>query len=122
MPIVPYRALLSHVAYAGAQDPSRLVDVCRQSIVFQAVADLVECVEAIAQDPDVQVVRIKNRMDPAFDARLSAGYRNVAINVVDLGNACWTHKHFTDDIQTRQYRSPEVGPTTEDTFLEDLLS
>lgn len=28
--------------------------------------------------------------------------------VVDFGNACWTYKHFTDDIQTRQYRSPEV--------------
>ncbi|KFG60073.1 putative cell-cycle-associated protein kinase SRPK [Toxoplasma gondii RUB] len=26
----------------------------------------------------------------------------------DLGNACWVHEHFTDDIQTRQYRSPEV--------------
>ena len=28
--------------------------------------------------------------------------------VVDLGNACWTHRHFSDDIQTRQYRAPEV--------------
>lgn len=28
--------------------------------------------------------------------------------IVDLGNACWTEKHFTDDVQTRQYRSPEV--------------
>lgn len=28
--------------------------------------------------------------------------------VCDLGNACWTTKHFTDDIQTRQYRCPEV--------------
>ena len=28
--------------------------------------------------------------------------------VVDLGNACWTHHHYTDDIQTRQYRAPEV--------------
>ena len=28
--------------------------------------------------------------------------------IVDLGNACWTHKHFSEDIQTRQYRSPEV--------------
>ena len=28
--------------------------------------------------------------------------------VVDLGNACWTHRHFSDDIQTRQYRCPEV--------------
>jgi serine/threonine protein kinase len=25
-----------------------------------------------------------------------------------LGNACWSHRHFTEDIQTRQYRSPEV--------------
>lgn len=25
-----------------------------------------------------------------------------------MGNACWIDKHFTDDIQTRQYRSPEV--------------
>ena len=28
--------------------------------------------------------------------------------IVDLGNACWIHKHFTNDIQTRQYRCPEV--------------
>ncbi|KAK9665938.1 hypothetical protein RND81_14G147400 [Saponaria officinalis] len=28
--------------------------------------------------------------------------------LVDLGNACWTYKQFTSDIQTRQYRCPEV--------------
>ncbi|XP_015088196.1 SRSF protein kinase 2 [Solanum pennellii] len=28
--------------------------------------------------------------------------------VVDFGSACWTYKQFTDDIQTRQYRCPEV--------------
>nr|VDD20385.1 unnamed protein product [Brassica oleracea] len=28
--------------------------------------------------------------------------------LVDFGNACWTYKQFTSDIQTRQYRSPEV--------------
>jgi hypothetical protein len=30
------------------------------------------------------------------------------VKVSDLGNACWTTKHFTDDIATRQYRAPEV--------------
>jgi serine/threonine-protein kinase SRPK3 len=30
------------------------------------------------------------------------------VKIVDLGNACWTYKHFTNDIQTRQYRCPEV--------------
>lgn len=32
----------------------------------------------------------------------------LAFKVADLGNACWVDKHFSDDIQTRQYRSPET--------------
>jgi len=28
--------------------------------------------------------------------------------ICDLGNGCWTDKHFTDDVTTRQYRAPEV--------------
>jgi len=32
----------------------------------------------------------------------------VTFKVADLGNACWVTKHFSDDIQTRQYRSPET--------------
>ncbi|EFA86813.1 putative protein serine/threonine kinase [Heterostelium album PN500] len=30
------------------------------------------------------------------------------VEIVDLGNGCWIDRHFTDDIQTRQYRSPEA--------------
>mmetsp|Transcript_57509 Transcript_57509/g.136820 ORF Transcript_57509/g.136820 Transcript_57509/m.136820 type:complete len:618 (-) Transcript_57509:71-1924(-) len=32
----------------------------------------------------------------------------VTYKVADLGNACWVSKHFSDEIQTRQYRSPET--------------
>ncbi|XP_046731119.1 SRSF protein kinase 1b isoform X3 [Silurus meridionalis] len=32
----------------------------------------------------------------------------IQVKIADLGNACWVHKHFTDDIQTRQYRALEV--------------
>ena len=32
----------------------------------------------------------------------------VNVKIVDLGNACWVRRHFSDDIQTRQYRCPEV--------------
>ncbi|KAG8595128.1 hypothetical protein GDO81_001426 [Engystomops pustulosus] len=32
----------------------------------------------------------------------------ISVKIADLGNACWVHKHFTDDIQTRQYRALEV--------------
>ena len=63
------------------QDVSRLVDVCRQSIVFQTVDNITVCLESIAEDPDIRVLRVKNRLDPGFDARLSAGYRDLALNL-----------------------------------------
>ncbi|XP_066526900.1 SRSF protein kinase 1b isoform X3 [Hoplias malabaricus] len=56
---------------------------------------------------------------PAAEAKLAAGSLlvnplepqnadKILVKIADLGNACWVHKHFTDDIQTRQYRSLEV--------------
>ena len=33
---------------------------------------------------------------------------NVQVKICDMGNGCWTYHHFTTEIQTRQYRSPEV--------------
>jgi len=32
----------------------------------------------------------------------------VMVKICDMGNGCWTYHHFTPEIQTRQYRSPEV--------------
>jgi len=43
----------------------------------------------------------------------------ITVKIADLGNATWVDHHFTDDIQTRQYRCPEVilgakwGPTAD---------
>jgi len=34
--------------------------------------------------------------------------KGIQVKIIDLGIACWTYKHFTNDIQTRQYRCPEV--------------
>lgn len=45
------------------------------------------------------------RVDPAA---LGERLLRSRAKIVDFGNACWTHKQFTSDIQTRQYRSPEV--------------
>jgi serine/threonine-protein kinase SRPK3 len=30
------------------------------------------------------------------------------IKISDFGNGCWTHKHFTSNIQAQSYRAPEV--------------
>lgn len=43
----------------------------------------------------------QNRRGPKID-------KNVQVKICDMGNGCWTYHHFTPEIQTRQYRSPEV--------------
>merc|ERR1719270_3065338 len=49
--------------------------------------------------------RIESRkvMNPVYDK-----CPDLQVKIADLGNACWDHHHYTDDIQTRQYRSLEV--------------
>lgn len=39
---------------------------------------------------------------------LAMAMDTISVKIADLGNACWVGHHFTNDIQTRQYRSPEV--------------
>ena len=34
--------------------------------------------------------------------------QRITVKIADLGNASWVDLHFTNDIQTRQYRSPEA--------------
>lgn len=47
----------------------------------------------------------KRDLDPTFVAFVECTFD---VKIADLGNACWVDKHFTEDIQTRQYRSLEV--------------
>lgn len=44
----------------------------------------------------------KRKADDSF------AFEVISVKIADLGNACWVNHHFTNDIQTRQYRSPEV--------------
>ena len=63
------------------QDVSRLVDLCRHSIIFESVAGILECLDVMTRDSNVVISRIKNRLDPKFDSDISAGYRNVSVNL-----------------------------------------
>lgn len=40
--------------------------------------------------------------------RLSQDQHTIKVKIIDVGNACWVSEHFTNDLQTRQYRAPEV--------------
>lgn len=48
-------------------------------------------------DEDVKTTRRGPKLD-----------ENAHLTICDMGNGCWTHHHFTSQIQTRQYRSPET--------------
>jgi len=45
----------------------------------------------------------ENKPDPVTEIA-----PDLQVKIADLGNACWVTHHFTEDIQTRQYRSLEV--------------
>jgi hypothetical protein len=49
--------------------------------VFDLAADVAACIKAVREDSDAHVVRIKNKLDPAFDASPYGGYRDVAVNL-----------------------------------------
>ncbi|KAH8289633.1 hypothetical protein KR054_008461 [Drosophila jambulina] len=52
-----------------------------------------------SQLPNMEIIA---RKDPALE------YCPLKVKIADMGNACWFNHHFTDDIQTREYRAPEV--------------
>merc|ERR1712032_88818 len=54
-------------------------------------------------DPDEVKCAPEKAVDPVHEMSL-----NLEVKIADLGNACWEQHHFTEDIQTRQYRSLEV--------------
>jgi hypothetical protein len=43
---------------AGAQDASRLLDLCRQSILFDSLAGVAACLTAMAEDSSVEIVQV----------------------------------------------------------------
>lgn len=47
---------------------------------------------------------------------------DLTCKIVDFGNACWADKQFTDFIQTRQYRAPEIILGAGYSFSVDMWS
>ncbi|WVQ74743.1 hypothetical protein IAR50_004348 [Cryptococcus sp. DSM 104548] len=48
-----------------------------------------------------------NHLPPPFPYD-PVSLERITVKIADLGNACWVDHHFTNDIQTRQYRCPEI--------------
>lgn len=60
-----------------------------------------------SQTPGLDVVLDSKLLEEVISLDLF-DHQGVTYKVADLGNACWVERHFSDDIQTRQYRSPET--------------
>ncbi len=57
------------------------VDCCRHSLFFPDLSCLIAGLRSIAADPDVELVHVKNRLSPAYDGKVTAGYRDVLVNL-----------------------------------------
>jgi hypothetical protein len=55
--------------------------VCRESIYFQSVPDMIACMRMISEERELVVVRVKNRMHLEEEDLLNIGFRHVCINV-----------------------------------------
>ena len=62
-------------------NPAFLVDVCRACVVFDSMQDLYKAMRVIADDVQLQIVRVKNRLTHNYDRMESAGYRDVLVNL-----------------------------------------
>ncbi|XP_017286061.1 SRSF protein kinase 3 isoform X2 [Kryptolebias marmoratus] len=65
---------------------------------------------AVLPPPSPPSPSARGASDPevALDLLKPQSADKILIKIADLGNACWVHKHFSEDIQTCQYRSIEV--------------
>ncbi|KAI9915463.1 hypothetical protein PsorP6_008240 [Peronosclerospora sorghi] len=86
-------------------------DYCVSDVVIQGInlAPLTSAFERVLEVKPLQE-RLSRWACPLHKLITSDMFEIFQLNakICDLGNACWTTKHFTSDIQTRQYRCPEV--------------
>ena len=112
--------------FTAASDLRRFVKPLEKRLQTFYMSDLSEiegvaeayvtAVNESANDSDSVVNKVQSKEERDDDEKkrkscvklLEVEYLHAKVKIVDLGNACWTYKHFTDDIQTRQYRAPEV--------------
>ncbi|MCJ1425948.1 serine/threonine protein kinase, CMGC group [Sticta canariensis] len=64
--------------------------------------------DVLTQDISGISLKSKNATPEKSQEEIATAMDTISVKIADLGNACWVGHHFTNDIQTRQYRSPEV--------------
>ena len=60
-----------------------MCDIVRTTICFEDIPSLTDCIRIIDSDPDIDILRVKNRYDPSFLS--DDGYRDCAMLIVGHG-------------------------------------
>ena len=55
--------------------------------MFDRLGDVAECLRAVLADPDLEVVRVKNRFARRYPTAVTAGYRDLSVQVRLAGAA-----------------------------------
>jgi len=109
-----------------AKTPNVVVDEVQRGIVGLAVAGGSRPTTATPATPapDAGVALLPPVASPSgiLSPRLDTNSPPPIFKIADLGNACWVDRHFTEDIQTRQYRAPEVLIGAEYNTTADMWS
>jgi len=110
----PYHHLLEHHQAMYAQGLQHMVGMPGspgQAAKAAAAAPQAEAAQAATGQPQAPSTSGETINQALLDEVMGLDlfdHDGVIYKVADLGNACWVDKHFSDDIQTRQYRSPET--------------
>lgn len=70
--------------------------------------EMQENIPILPQDSKGQKIETFSHFSTEESLNSSEIDQNLKIKIADLGNACWVDHHYSTEIQTRQYRSPEV--------------
>lgn len=81
----------------------------QEDVLGRSLSDISLDKEQASKEAENQDILEESRSAPKVPLTdLPPDYSEIEVKIADLGNACWVDHHFTNDIQTRQYRSPEV--------------
>jgi len=104
----PKPAVLSMKDMLGIKDGSIKEEDVTQKLREKSADLLTREVSGISLEKNSPPSKSASPEDKKKSEDDSDGIDIISVKIADLGNACWVGHHFTNDIQTRQYRSPEV--------------
>ena len=73
----PLRRIIEKAHRVYGHKFNKMLDLVRGSLVYDDPASFKKILHALADDPEIELLHVKNRMAKDFDARVNANYRDI---------------------------------------------